>query len=53
LDFYNGYIIYAIPKAKPAPKEYTVQESAFGTFHFVKLPDFKPGDRVTVQRVEK
>jgi hypothetical protein len=49
--------IYAIPKpqdkAKPAPKEYTVGESVAGYNGCLWLgPDFKPGDRVTVQRVE-
>jgi hypothetical protein len=50
--------IYAIPKpqdkAKPAPKEYTVGESAAGYNGCLWLgPDFKPGDLVTVQRVSE
>jgi hypothetical protein len=50
--------IYAIPKAKPAPKEYTVQFDGHfpGVGDICHVPvgeDFKPGDRVTVQRVEK
>jgi hypothetical protein len=55
---------YAIPKAKPqdkakpAPKEYTVSRTSGGSTQQVAGviftgTDFKPGDRVTVQRVEK
>jgi hypothetical protein len=58
----NG--IYAIPKAKPqdkakpAPKEYTVQFDGHfpGVGDICHVPvgeDFKPGDRVTVQRVSE
>ena len=44
--------IHAIPKAKPAPKEYTVGSGLW--YGFVNIgDDFNPGDRVTVQRVEK
>jgi hypothetical protein len=47
--------ITAIPKwTKPAPKEYTVGESVAGYNGCLWLgPDFKPGDRVTVQRVSE
>jgi hypothetical protein len=54
------HLVYAIPKAKPqdkakpAPKEYTVvQEWHSGPTMINTAYDFKPGDRVTVQRVEK
>jgi hypothetical protein len=58
------YGVYAIPKAKPqdkakpAPKEYTVSRTSGGSTQQVAGviftgTDFKPGDRVTVQRVEK
>jgi hypothetical protein len=57
-------ILYAIPKAKPqdkakpAPKEYTVQFDGHfpGVGDICHVPvgeDFKPGDRVTVQRVSE
>jgi hypothetical protein len=52
-------IVYAIPRAKPqdepAPKEYTVQTGCYPSNKYIVLRecDFKPGDRVTVQRVEK
>jgi hypothetical protein len=56
-----GDALYAIPKAKPqdkakpAPKEYTVSHRPWtrdgGIVDLGK--DFKPGDRVTVQRVSE
>jgi hypothetical protein len=51
-------VVYAIPKAKPqdkakpAPKEYTVMHSSQDC-GVIWVEDFKPGDRVTVQRVSE
>ena len=51
---YLGSRLVAIPKAKPAPKEYTVEGWNWkGGYIHILGDDFKPGDRVTVQRVEK
>jgi hypothetical protein len=49
-----GDILYAIPKAKPAPKEYVVHGNFIsGNEYVIVGEDFKPGDRVTVQRVSE
>jgi hypothetical protein len=47
LDFYKGFI-QAIPKAKPAPKEYTVRTTPCGC-----IRDLEPLTDYTVQRVSE
>jgi hypothetical protein len=55
-QFGGGYLwtghIYAISKAKPAPKEYTVLNGMAANCIYLDLDDeIQPGDHVTIQKV--